>query len=179
MKLKGRKIALFIAEMYEDLEFWYPCYRMKEEGAEVVVIGPQAGEYKGKHGVPARAGKAIGEVNADYFDALIIPGGYAPDHMRRSPEMVQFVRRMHTQGKPVAAICHAGWLLASADIVRGRKVTSFFSIKDDMVHAGAEWVDQEVVKDAKIITSRKPEDLPAFCREIIASVGVDLTGLIL
>ena len=167
--LKEKKIALFVADMYEDLEFWYPYYRMKEEGAEVTVIGPEAVDYRGKHGVPAKADHSILSVKPKGFDALIIPGGYAPDHMRRSPAMVNFVRQMHEQGKPVAAICHAGWMLASADIIRGRKVTSFHSIKDDMIHAGAEWVDQEVVEDARIITSRRPGDLPAFCRTIIAS----------
>ncbi len=171
MKLKGKKIALFVAETYEDLEFWYPYYRMKEEGAEVVTIGVEATDYKGKHGVPAKADLAIGKVKPENFAALVIPGGYAPDHMRRSPQMVAFLRSMHAQGKPVAAICHAGWMLASADIIRGRKVTSFYSIKDDMLHAGAEWLDQEVVEDAKIITSRTPADLPAFCRAIIAALG--------
>ncbi len=171
MTLKGKKIALFVADLYEDVEFWYPFYRMKEEEAQVVVVGRDAAEYRGKHGVPARADRSIHDVKADDFDALIIPGGYSPDHMRRSPEMVKFVQTIHAQGKPVAAICHAGWMLASADIIRGKTVTSFFSIKDDMVHAGATWIDEEVVVDTKIITSRNPADLPAFCRAIIATLG--------
>ena len=171
MKLAGKKIALFVADLYEDLEFGYPFYRMKEEGAEEVVIGPEAAPYRGKHGLPAQADSAIGQVQPQDFDALIIPGGYSPDHMRRVPAMVDFVRQIHGQGKPVAAICHAGWMLASADIIGGKKVTSFFSIKDDLVHAGAHWVDQAVVDDDKIITSRNPGDLPAFCRAIIASLS--------
>ncbi len=170
---------MFVADLYEDVEFWYPFYRMKEEGAEVVVIGPEAGDYKGKHGVPVRADRGIMDVKPDNFDILIIPGGYAPDQMRRSAAMVQFVQKMNAKGKPVAAICHAGWMLASANIIRDRKVTSFYSIKDDMINAGAEWLDQEMVKDANIITSRKPADLPAFCRAIIDSAGVDLTGVAL
>lgn len=171
MKLKGKKIALFVADVYEDNEYWYPYYRMKEEGAEVVTIGPEAASYESKHGVPAKADRSIRDVNAADFDALVIPGGYSPDHMRRVPEMVEFVRRVHERGRPVAAICHAGWMLASAGIVKGRRTTSFFSIRDDMRNAGAEWVDEEVVEDAGIITSRYPPDLPAFCRTLIAALA--------
>lgn len=167
MKLKNRSIALFVADMYEDLEFWYPCYRLKEEGARVTVIGPDAIGYTGKHGMPARADLAV--INADPadYDALVIPGGYAPDHMRRTPAMVDFVRAIHASGKWVATICHGGWMLASAGIIAGCRVTSFFSIRDDLVNAGAEWVDREVVTDGHVVTSRYPDDLPAFCREII------------
>ncbi|MGB8319644.1 MAG: type 1 glutamine amidotransferase domain-containing protein [Ignavibacteriaceae bacterium] len=172
MKLKSKKIAVFLENMYEDLEFWYPNIRMKEEGAEVVVIAPEAKEkYTGKHGLPAVSDKAINEVNTGEFDALIIPGGYSPDKMRRHKEMVDFVKKMDDEGKLIAAICHAGWMMASADIIKGRKLTSFFSIKDDLVHAGAEWIDKEVVIDGNIITSRHPEDLPAFCREIIKELS--------
>jgi protease I len=171
MSLEGRTIAVFVAKLYEDLELWYPYYRMKEEGAEVVLIGPERETYAGKHGLPATADRAIAAARPDQFDALIIPGGYSPDHMRRSPPMVEFVRAMHASGKPVAAICHGGWMLASADIVRGKNVTGFFSIKDDLVHAGAVWNDQEVVRDGNIITSRTPTDLPAFCRTLIAAIG--------
>ncbi|MDH3253051.1 MAG: type 1 glutamine amidotransferase, partial [Ignavibacteria bacterium] len=128
MSLNGKKIALFVAQLYEDLELWYPYYRMKEEGADVVVIGPARETYRGKNGIPATADQEIAAVTPDDFDALIIPGGYSPDHMRRSPEMVEFVRRMHAGGKPVAAICHGGWMLASAGILKGKRVTSYFSI---------------------------------------------------
>ena len=171
MELKDKKIAIFVANLYEDLEFWYPNIRMKEEGADVLVVGPKVDTFTGKHGLPATADQSVHDVSPSEFDALIIPGGYSPDHMRRSPAMVEFVRKMHEDGKLVAAICHAGWMLASADIVRGKKVTSFFSIKDDMVHAGALWLDQEVVEDNGIITSRSPADLPAFCRTIIAALS--------
>jgi protease I len=172
MKLEGKNIALFVEKLYEDLEFWYPYYRMKEEGAKVVVIAPETNTlYTGKHGVSAKADKSIHEVNADEFDALIIPGGYSPDHMRRTPAMVEFVKTIHVQGKVVAAICHGGWMLASAGIVKGRKITGFYSIKDDLIHAGAEWVDQEVVNESRIITSRTPSDLPAFCRAIMTALS--------
>lgn len=170
MKLRGRKIAVFLEKMYEDLEFWYPYLRMKEEEAEVCVVAPKVETYEGKHGLPAKADQSIVAVRTDEFNALIIPGGYSPDHMRRVPEMVRFVKKMNEEKKLIAAICHAPWMLASADIIKGKKVTSYFSIKDDLIHAGAEWVDQEVVKDGNIITSRNPNDLPAFCKEIIKTL---------
>jgi protease I len=171
MKLRGKKIALFIEDMYNDREFWYPYYRMKEEGAEVKVIGPRKGTFTAKEGITAEADVAISEARPEDFDALIIPGGFAPDLMRRTRAMVDFVAGMHSKGKIVAAICHAGWLLASAGIAKGRTVTSFFAIKDDLVNAGANWVDQDVVKDGNIITSRKPDDLPAFSRTIIDALS--------
>jgi protease I len=170
--LTGKRIVLFVADQYEDLEFWYPFYRMKEAGAEVTVIGPRADVYASKHGLPARAELAAGNARAKDYDALIIPGGYAPDHMRRSPEMVGFVRAMHERGAPVAAICHAGWMLASAGIIAGKQVTSFYSMKDDMVNAGAIWHDRAVVQDGTIITSRKVSDLPAFCNAILDTLVV-------
>ena len=170
MSIQSKKIALFVANLYEDLEFWYPNIRLKEAGAEVTVIGPKADEYKGKHGLPAKADKSIDQVSAGDFDALVIPGGYSPDQMRRYPEMIEFVKDIHQAGKPVAAICHAPWLLASAEIIDGKEVTSFFSLKDDLVHAGANWVDREVVVDGNIITSRNPGDLPAFCKAIITAL---------
>jgi deglycase len=160
-----------VEDIYEDLEFWYPKIRMEEEGAEVVVIAPKAGEvYTGKYGLKAKSDTAIKDVKTDTFHALIIPGGYSPDKMRRHQEMVSFVKEMNKEGKPIAAICHAGWMLVSADIIKGKKVTGFFSIKDDMINAGAEWMDKEVVCDGNIITSRNPGDLPAFCREIIKNL---------
>ncbi len=173
MELKDRNIAIFIADLYEDLEFWYPRIRMEEAGAEVTVIGPRASSYTGKHGLPAKADRGIGKVYPDGYDALIIPGGYSPDHMRRSNKMVSFVRDMHAGGRIVAAICHAPWMLASAGILQGKKLTSFFSIKDDLVNAGAEWVSREVVRDENIITSRNPGDLPAFCRTIVDALKQD------
>jgi protease I len=173
--LTETRIALFIEDLYEDLEFWYPYYRMQEEGAQVVVVGPKLGQYTGKHGVPASSDQAIEAVKVDEFDAVIIPGGYSPDRMRRVPAMVQFVKAMHEQGKVVATICHGGWMLASADIIRGKQITGFYSIKDDLVNAGAEWSDQEVVQDGNIITSRTPADLPAFCRTIIETLSEQQT----
>jgi protease I len=171
MLLKGKKVAIFLEKMYEDLEFWYPNLRLKEEGAEVIVIAPQKEKYTGKNGLTAEADQSIVAVKANEFHALVIPGGFSPDFMRRTPEMIEFVKKMHEQKKTIAAICHAGWMLASAGILKNKKVTSYFSIKDDMINAGAEWLDQEVVIDDNIITSRNPNDLPAFAKAIIKALS--------
>ncbi|MHA1758175.1 MAG: type 1 glutamine amidotransferase domain-containing protein [Promethearchaeota archaeon] len=170
MKLRGKRIAIFVEDLYEEFELWYPYYRMKEEGAEVSIVGPRIDTFKGKSGIPAKADNSIYDIKSDDYDALIIPGGYSPDRMRRNQRMVEFVKEMYDKGKIVAGICHGGWMLASANIVKGKKITSFFSIKDDLINAGAKWIDKEVVQDGNIITSRKPDDLPAFCRTIIEAL---------
>lgn len=172
MNLAGKKVFILVETIYNDLEFWYPYYRLKEAGAEVIVVGPMGGMvYNGKAGLPVKADAGMADVTAGDCDGLIIPGGYAPDHMRRHPQMVQLVRDCVESGKIVAAICHAGWMLASADILQGRTVTAFFAIKDDLVHAGANFVDREVVVDDNIITSRTPDDLPPFMRSIIEKLA--------
>lgn len=171
-RLEGKNIAILVEDMYEDLELWYPLLRMREAGAKVTVVGPQAGQtYTSKHGYPVQAETSVHKVQARQFDAVIIPGGYAPDRMRRHPDMVALVREAARQNKVVAAICHAGWMLASAEVLRGKKVTGFFAIKDDLIHAGANYQDAEVVVDGNLITSRQPEDLPAFCQAIIAALA--------
>ncbi len=167
MTLEGRRIAILAEDDYEDMELWYPLMRMREEGAEVLVVGPKAQSYTSKHGYPVEVDVPLDEAKADDFHAVIIPGGYAPDRMRRHAALIAFVRDMHQQGKLVAAICHAPWVAISAGLVRQRKVTSFISLKEDLVNAGADWADEEVVVDRNLITSRSPDDLPAFCREII------------
>ena len=167
MTLTNKKIALFTAEIYNEHEFWYPYYRLKEEGAEVISIGPERKTYTGKYGIPVEPDMSIDEADVNDFDALIIPGGYAPDHMRRKPAMIEFVKTIARQRKPVAAICHAGWMLASADVIRGVRLTSFSAIKDDLVNAGAKWEDKQVVVDKNFVTSRNPDDLPAFCSALI------------
>jgi len=171
MDLKGTRVAILVEEIYEDLELWYPALRLREAGAEVKIVGPKAGEtYKSKHGYPARADLGMDEVSAADFNAVVIPGGYAPDRMRRHPAMLAFVRAMHEAGKPIAFICHAGWVPISAGIMKGRTATCFFSVKDDLRNAGAEYVDREVVRDRNVISSRMPKDLPAFARTIIAAL---------
>jgi protease I len=170
MELTGKRVAILIEDIYNEFEFWYPFYRMKEAGAKVTVVGTGAKEYHSKIGLPAPGGVAAESISASDFDAVIVPGGYAPDRMRRNAAMLKLVRDSFTQGKIVAAICHAGWVLVSGGIVEGKKVTCTPSIKDDMINAGAIYLDQEVVKDGSLITSRSPDDLPAFCREIVAAL---------
>jgi protease I len=170
-ELAGMRVAILAETLYEDMELWYPYYRLREAGADVFVVGSGSSEtYQSKHGYPVTVDAEADTVTASQFDAVIIPGGYSPDHMRRHPGMVKLVREAHEQGKVVAAICHAGWMLASANIVRGKNATSFRSIKDDLVNAGANWVDREVVRDGTLVTSRSPADLPAFMRTTIAAL---------
>ncbi|HZS32729.1 MAG TPA: type 1 glutamine amidotransferase domain-containing protein [Methylomirabilota bacterium] len=172
MQLKGKRVAILAENLYQEMELWVPYYRLREEGAEVQVIGSGgAKSYASKHGYPVMVDAQAEQVAAEEFDGVVVPGGFAPDLMRRSAAMVKLVRDAFAQGKVVAAICHAGWVPASAGILKGRRATSFFSIKDDLVNAGATWVDQEVVVDGNLITSRRPDDLPAFCREIVRALA--------
>jgi len=163
------RIAFLMDEMFEDSEFRVPHDRLREAGHQVVVIGPEAGKsLKGKRGQETvRTDAGIHQVSPDEFDAVVIPGGYSPDRLRTQMGMVAFTRTMFTDGKPVAAVCHAGWMLVEADIADGKTLTSWPSIKTDLINAGARWVDREVVEDGNIITSRKPADLPAFSDAII------------
>lgn len=172
MKLKGKKIAIFAEKLYEEIELWYPYYRFIEEGAEVKIIGSgSAAEYNGKNGYPVKAHTSIDKITTKDFDAVVVPGGFAPDYMRRFPLMVDFVKEMHNEGKIVAAICHGVWMFASAEILQGKRATSYFAIKDDIRHAGADFVDEPVVRDGNIITSRKPDDVPQFCLKIIEALS--------
>ncbi len=167
-ELSGKKILMFVDHIYEDLELWYPKLRLIEAGAHVVVAGPEKDfVYSGKNGYPCRSDAAISEVNADDFDALVIPGGFAPDKLRRDPKVLKLTKAIHEAGKPLAHICHAGWIPISAGVMNGYRCTSTPGIKDDLINAGAEWVNEEVVVDRNQISSRNPDDLPAFCREII------------
>jgi len=168
MSLKGKRIGILAEDLYQDLELWYPYLRFIEEGAEVFVIAPDKSKiYTSKHGYPVKPDQAVSQVDVKKLDCVVIPGGYAPDLMRRDPEMVKLVKDAYENDKVVAGICHAGWMLISAGIVKNKKLTSFFAIKDDLVSAGAKYVDQEVVVDGKLVTSRMPADLPSFCRKII------------
>jgi len=170
MELEGKRVAVLAEKLYQEMELWYPVLRMREAGATVNIVGPAKGTYLSEKGYAAEADMSSDEVNTADFDAVIIPGGYAPDHIRRNKRTVGFVREMFDQGKIVAYICHAGWVPASADILKGKTATSTLAIKDDVVNAGANWVDREVVVDGNLISSRTPADLPAFCTEIIRSL---------
>jgi protease I len=166
------RVAFIVDEMYEDSEFRVPYERVKDGGHEAVIVGLEAGKtIKGKKGKDTlTTDVAIGDVSPDEFDALVIPGGYSPDKIRVDQGMVAFTKKIADADKPVAAICHAGWMLAEADLLRGKTVTSWPSIKTDLINAGANWVDQEVVEDGNIITSRKPDDLEAFTKTLLAQI---------
>ena len=169
--LQGKKVAVLVEKLYEDLELWYPVLRLREAGAEVTIVGPKAGEsYASKHGYPAKADMAADQVRAEDFDAVIIPGGYSPDHMRRHPAMVEFVRAAARLGKVLAAICHGPWMLCSTPALQGKRVTGYFSIRDDVENAGGRWEDAACVRDVNIVTSRTPDDLPAFMQGIFAAL---------
>lgn len=167
--LEGKRIAILVEEGFEDAELVEPLRAMKEAGARVEVIGSRSKQnYKGKRGEAAITSDAAAEeVQAADYDAIIVPGGHAPDRMRLHPSMADLVRAAHDQGKLVAAVCHGPQLLISADIVRGRRLTSWPSVAVDLKNAGAEWVDEPVVRDDNLITSRKPADLPVFNKAII------------
>lgn len=173
MRLNGQRMALLVADQFEDVEALYPYYRLQEDGAAVTVVGVGGAERAlSKHGYPLAIDRQANAVRADDFEGIVIPGGYSPDKVRLHRPALDLVRDLDRQGKVVAAICHAGWVLASAGICRGRRMTSWPSIRDDLVNAGAQWLDEPVVVDHNLITSRKPDDLPAFCREIVASMAV-------
>jgi protease I len=172
MDLTGKTVAIPAEELYNEFELWYPYYRLKEAGARVILVGTgSAKTYKSKLGLPVTVDVEVNQVKAADFDGLVIPGGYAPDFLRRHPAMVNLVRDVFNQGKVVAAICHAGWLLASAGVLKGRQATCFMAIKDDVVNAGATYLDAPVVVDGNLITSRTPADLPAFLKAIIAALA--------
>jgi protease I len=169
--MAGKKVAILVDEMYQVLEVWYPYYRLKEEGLEVDFVAAEAKkEYHSKEGYPCVSDVGAERADVDDYACMIVPGGFAPDFMRRSAAMVRLANRMVDGGKLIAAICHGGWLLCSTAAYKGRTATCFHSIKDDVAHAGAKYVDEECVVDGKLITSRKPDDLPAFCGAIIEAM---------
>jgi protease I len=169
LPLSGQRVLAFVGDIYEDLELWYPKYRLIEAGAEVVVAGPDAlKQYAGKNGYPCISDAAIATVSESQFDALLVPGGFMPDKLRRDPKVLSLVREFHAASKPIAAICHGGWIPISAGVYRGVRVTGSPGIKDDLVNAGAIYLDEPVVVDRNHVTSRKPDDLPDFCRALVA-----------
>lgn len=178
MALKNKKILILVADMYEDLELHYPRYRMKEEGADVVIAGEKEKcLYKSKHGYPCTSDISFNQVNPKDYEGIIIPGGYAPDTLRSFPKVLEILKQFDSAEKMIAFICHAGWVPLSAKILKGVKCTSYHAIKDDMINAGANWSDQAVVIDRHFISSRCPDDLPQFCSGIIKFLNEhSLTG---
>jgi protease I len=168
MRLKGRKILSLVHHDFEDLELWYPILRLQEEGADVHLAGEHANEkYIGKYGVPATSHYSYSEAKGEDYDAILVPGGWAPDKIRRFPEVLSLIKHMEENKKPIGQICHAGWVLISAKVLEGKKVTSTPGIKDDMENAGAEWYDKPVIVDGHLVSSRRPPDLPDYLRELI------------
>src|SRR5262245_30054115 len=171
MELQGKRVAVLVEQPYQEMEVWYPVYRLREAGCQVTLVGPEAGQtYPSKLGYPAKSDKGIKDVTPGDFDLLVIPGGFAPDFLRRTEAIIRFVSAMAEQGKVIAAICHGPWVLCSTQALKGKKATCFFAIKDDVINAGATYVDAEVVRDGNLITSRKPDDLPAFLQTIFQAV---------
>lgn len=172
MRLQRKKVAVLLEEGFEDLEFWVTVMRLREEGASVTIVAPKAGhEYRGKHCLPARSEVAADQVRADDFDAVVVPGGWAPDKLRRYPAVTGLVRAAYDQGKIVGLICHAGLVGISAQIVRGHRATGSLGIKDDLINAGAEWVDAPAFRDGQIVWGRVVEDIPDFCRELVRAIA--------
>ena len=172
MNLAGQRVAVLLEQQYQEMEVWYPVYRLKEAGAEVVLVAPEAGKtYASKLGYPAKSDAAAKDVKASDFAGIVIPGGFCPDYIRRSEAMLKLTRDILAAGKPTAAICHGPWVLCSTPALKGRRATCFHSIRDDVVNAGATYVDAEVVVDGHLITSRKPDDLPAFTAALLKALG--------
>ncbi|CAG9621652.1 type 1 glutamine amidotransferase domain-containing protein [Sutcliffiella rhizosphaerae] len=168
MTIHNKKVIQLVSEDFEDLELWYPVLRLREEGAVVIIAGEKANTtYIGKYGVPIVSDISFLDANPDDYDAILVPGGWSPDKLRRYEEIVEMIQKMNGQKKPIGQICHAGWVLISAKILEGKRVTSTPGIKDDMINAGAEWVNEAVVVDGNIVSSRRPPDLPDYMREFI------------
>lgn len=170
MRLSGKTIGVLVAEGFEDLEFWVPVMRLREEGARTLIIGLSHEEVTAKHCLTATPEVAASEVDPASLDALVVPGGWAPDKLRRSDAVLRIMREVHSAGKIIGIICHGGWVASSADIVRGMRVTGSRGIRDDMVHAGATWVDEPAFRSGNIVWGRVVEDIPDFLRELVAAL---------
>jgi protease I len=179
--LAGKNVAVVTDFLYEDLEVWYPIIRLREAGADVKVLGiHESGKIlKSEHGYEVREDMPVRDARAEDFDAVVLPGGVAPDELRRHEAVLQFMRRADEKKKVIASICHGAQILISAGLIKGRKMTAVDSIKADLINAGANYVDEELVHDGNLISSRTPEDLPAFGEEIVSALSqVKATPLI-
>jgi len=171
VRLQNKHVGVFVEEGFEDLEFWVPVMRLREEGAQVTIIGSGRTDlFRGKHCLEARPDVTADQLSADDLDALLVPGGWAPDKLRRVPAVLDLVRTVYQQGKIIGSICHAGWVLASAGILEGHRATGSTGIKDDLIHAGATWVDQAAFRDGNIVWGRVVKDIPDFCRELVKAI---------
>jgi protease I len=170
MRLKNKRIAYFVEDGFEDLEFWVPFMRLREEGAEVVVVGTGKAEYTGKGGLKAQTDSAAADVRAVAFDAVVIPGGWAPDKLRRDADVKRIVGNTYKANKIIGVICHAGWVPISAGIIKGHRCTGSSAIKDDLENAGGIWVDEPAFRDGCFVWGRVVEDIPAFCRELVNAI---------
>lgn len=176
MELQNERVAVLVDKSFEDLEFWVPVMRLREEGADVVIAGREANDtFVGKHGLTATTEVAAGDVNAEDLSAVVVPGGWAPDKLRRDEGVLSLVRDMDAQDKIVAFICHAGWVAISAGLVDGRRVTGSTGIKDDALNAGAEWVDEAAFRDRNFVWGRVVKDIPAFCHTLVKALKADTT----
>lgn len=172
MQLKGKRVGIFIEQEYEDLEYWVPRMRLEEEGATVVTIGTGSSDtYRGKGGLIATPDVTADQVSADDFDALSVPGGWCPDKLRRYEAVLSIVRDVYQAGKIVGSICHGGWVLISAGIVEGHKATGSVGIRDDLINAGAEWVDESAFRDGNLVWGRVVADIPNYCRELVKAIA--------
>ncbi len=170
MRLQGKTIGYFVAEEVEDLEFWVPVMRLREEGAKVIVIGLTTETVHGKHGLAMTPDVSIEEApHANELDGLVIPGGWAPDKLRRSAGVLQLIRDIHGQNKIIGTICHGGWVPISAGILKGRKATGSTGIKDDITNAGGIWINEAAFREGNMVWGRVVEDIPDFCRELVAA----------
>ena len=172
MRLQGKTIGYFVAPEVEDLEYWVPVMRLREEGAKVITIGLSKQTIRGKHGLEITPDVSINEApRAEDLDALVIPGGWAPDKLRRNQGVLGLVRAVNAQGKIIGTICHGGWVPISAGILQGRKATGSTGIKDDITNAGGIWVNEAAFRDGNLVWGRVVEDIPAFCRELVAALS--------
>jgi protease I len=172
MRLQGKTVGVFVAQEVEDLEFWVPVMRLREEGARVIVIGLSTDSVRGKHGLEMTPDVSIEEApKADTLDGIVIPGGWAPDKLRRNQAILQLVRDVHAQGKIVATICHGGWVPISAGIMHGCQATGSTGIKDDIINAGGTWVNKAAFREGNMVWGRVVEDIPDFCRELVAALA--------
>ncbi len=171
MRLQGKRVVMFVDEGFEDLEFWVPVMRLREEGAEVTIAAAKGGQkFKGKQGLSATSDVAASELNPDDFDGAVVPGGWAPDKMRRNPALTSFLHTLYERNKIIGLICHAGLVGISAKIVKGHRATGSLGVKDDLVNAGAIWVDEAAFRDGCLVWGRVVEDIPAFCRELVKAI---------